>query len=40
MKVLIHEDQSIPNVALYIFYKIGSRNERPGTTGLSISSST
>ena len=26
---------SIPNVALYTFYKIGSRNERPGTTGLS-----
>src|SRR5258708_37176807 len=35
MKVLIHEEHSIPNVALYIFYKIGSRNERPGTTGLS-----
>ncbi|SRR5579871_797446 len=35
MKVLIHEDHSIPNVALYVFYKIGSRNERPGTTGLS-----
>ena len=35
MKVLIHEDHSIPNVALYIFYKIGSRNEHPGTTGLS-----
>jgi zinc protease len=35
MKVLIHEDHSIPNVALYIFYKVGSRNERPGTTGLS-----
>src|ERR1041384_3285157 len=35
MKVLVHEEHSIPNVALYIFYKIGSRNERPGTTGLS-----
>jgi len=35
MKILIHEDHSIPNVALYIFYKIGSRNEKPGTTGLS-----
>lgn len=35
MKVLVHEDQSIPSVALYIFYRIGSRNERPGTTGLS-----
>ena len=35
MKVLIHEDHSIPNVALYLFFKVGSRNERPGTTGLS-----
>lgn len=35
MKVLVHEDRSIPSVALYIFYRIGSRNERPGTTGLS-----
>src|SRR5260221_9191011 len=35
MKVLVQPDQSIANVALYIFYKIGSRNERRGTTGLS-----
>ena len=35
MKVLIQEDHAIPNVAMYLFYKIGSRNERPGTTGLS-----
>src|SRR6201984_1703700 len=35
MKVLVQTDHSIPNIALYIFYKIGSRNERPGTTGLS-----
>src|SRR3989442_15945852 len=35
MKVLVQTDHSIPNVVLYIFYKIGSRNERPGTTGLS-----
>jgi len=35
MKILVQEDPSIPNVALYIFYHIGSRNERPGTTGLS-----
>ncbi|HKV42378.1 MAG TPA: pitrilysin family protein [Blastocatellia bacterium] len=35
MKILVNEDHSIPNVALYIFYRIGSRNERPGTTGLS-----
>jgi zinc protease len=35
MKLLIEEDHDIPNVAMYIFYKIGSRNERPGITGIS-----
>ncbi|MFB3829922.1 MAG: M16 family metallopeptidase [Bryobacteraceae bacterium] len=35
MKVLVHEDHDIPNVATYFFFKIGSRNERPGTTGIS-----
>lgn len=35
MKVLVQSDHSIPNVSMYIFYRIGSRNERPGTTGIS-----
>jgi len=35
MKILVQTDHSIPNVALYTFYRVGSRNERPGTTGLS-----
>ncbi len=35
MKVLIHEDHDIPNVALYFFFRIGSRNERSGATGMS-----
>jgi zinc protease len=35
MKVIVQEDHGIPNVAMYLFYKIGGRNERPGTTGLS-----
>jgi zinc protease len=35
MKILVQEDHTIPNVALYVFYRIGSRNEHPGTTGLS-----
>jgi len=35
MKILIHEDHDIPNVAVYFFFRIGSRNERPGATGLS-----
>lgn len=35
MKILLHEDHDIPNVALYLFFRVGSRNERPGITGLS-----
>jgi zinc protease len=35
MKILVHEDHDVPNVALYLFFKIGSRNERPGATGIS-----
>jgi zinc protease len=35
MKVLVQEDHNIPNVAMYFFYTIGSRNERPGITGIS-----
>src|SRR5438128_1407854 len=35
MKILVQEDHAIPNVAMYFFFKIGSRNEHPGTTGLS-----
>src|SRR5580693_4847755 len=35
MKILIEEDHNIPNVAMYFFYRIGSRNERPGITGIS-----
>jgi zinc protease len=35
MKVLVQEDHSIPSVALYLFYKVGSRDEHPGITGIS-----
>jgi zinc protease len=35
MKVLVQEDSSIPNVALYTFFRVGSRNEHEGITGLS-----
>ncbi len=35
MKVLVSEDPSIPNVALYTFFKVGSRNEHEGITGIS-----
>lgn len=35
MKFLVLEDASIPNANMYLFYKVGSRNEHPGITGLS-----
>ena len=33
--VLTHEDRSIPMITLHIFYRVGSRNERPVITGVS-----
>ena len=35
MKFLIVEDFTIPNANMYLFYKVGSRNEYQGITGLS-----
>jgi zinc protease len=35
LKVIVWPDQDIPNVSLYNFFRVGSRNERPGITGLS-----
>lgn len=35
MKVIVWPDHDIPNIALYFWYRVGSRNERPGITGLS-----
>lgn len=35
MKIIVLEDHSIPNANMYLFYKVGSRNEYPGITGLS-----
>lgn len=35
LKVLLVEDHNIPSVALYTFFHVGSRNERPGLTGVS-----
>ncbi len=35
LKILLLEDHDIPNIALYTFYRVGSRNERPGLTGIS-----
>jgi zinc protease len=35
MKLVVWPDQDIPNVAMYTWYRVGSRNERPGITGIS-----
>lgn len=35
MKFIVLEDHSIPNANMYTFWKVGSRNEHVGITGLS-----
>jgi len=35
MKIMVLENSSIPNANMYLFYKVGSRNEYPGITGIS-----
>ena len=35
MKILVLENNSIPNANMYLFYKVGSRNEHVGITGIS-----
>jgi len=35
LTVLALEDHTVPSVAYYTLFKVGSRNERPGITGLS-----
>jgi zinc protease len=35
MKVLVLEDHAIPNCALYVWWRVGSRNEKLGATGIA-----
>ncbi|MFN8550436.1 MAG: pitrilysin family protein [Candidatus Obscuribacterales bacterium] len=35
LKVLLVEDHSFPVVSCFVWYKVGSRNETPGMTGIS-----
>src|SRR5690349_19961137 len=35
LTILALEDHAVPTVAYYTVFKVGSRNERPGITGLS-----
>jgi zinc protease len=35
LKIVLLEDHDIPNIAFYTSFRVGSRNERPGITGVS-----
>jgi zinc protease len=35
LRVIMHEDHSIPIVAVNVWYRVGSKNETPGRTGLA-----
>lgn len=35
LRILTLEDRSIPMISFFVFYRVGSRNERPGITGVS-----
>ncbi len=35
LKIVVWPDHDIPNASYYTFYKVGSRNEYPGITGLA-----
>jgi zinc protease len=35
LKILLHEDHSVPLVNLQVWYHVGSKNERPGRTGFA-----
>jgi zinc protease len=35
LDVIVHEDHRVPLVAVSVWYRVGSRNERPGLTGLA-----
>ena len=35
LKIVVWPDHDIPNANYYTFYKVGSRNEYPGITGLA-----
>ena len=40
LDVIVHEDRRVPLVAVNVWYHVGSKNERPGLTGLAHCSST
>ncbi|MCB0357178.1 MAG: insulinase family protein, partial [Bdellovibrionales bacterium] len=35
LEILVHEDYSTPLVSFHQWYRVGSRNEKPGMTGIA-----
>lgn len=35
LEVIVHEDHGVPLAAVCVWYRVGSKNERPGVTGLA-----
>ena len=35
LQVIVHEDHTIPIVAVNLWYRVGSANEQPGKTGFA-----
>ncbi|MGB9893593.1 MAG: M16 family metallopeptidase, partial [Candidatus Saccharicenans sp.] len=35
LKIIFYEDHKIPNISYYTFFRVGSRNEKQGLTGVS-----
>jgi zinc protease len=35
LEIVVWPDKDIPNVAMYTWYRVGGRNERPGITGIA-----
>lgn len=35
LQVIVHEDHTVPIVAVNLWYRVGSKNERPGRTGFA-----
>jgi zinc protease len=35
LEIVVWPDRDIPNVAMYTWYRVGGRNERPGITGIA-----
>src|SRR5688572_8365127 len=35
LDIILHEDHSVPMVAVNVWYHVGSKNEKPGRTGFA-----